>query len=111
MLDSKKINLDNVVSLLNLVENNSDTMDSADNNENSELECSQSTPMKLRSAAQKVMGDSVSAFKGLFESEKGDKESVPSVINCLVKVLSGMYRTISEQGQQIKGIFDDIICF
>ena len=38
----------------------------------------------------------------------GGVESVPSIINCLVKVLSGFYKTLSNQGKQIKEIFEEL---
>ena len=101
MEDNNKINLDNVLALLNLAENNPVPSDTVDN---AEIDSSQSTPRILRSAASK----GISVFRKLFENGKDEPESVPGVINCLVKVMSGMYRTISDQGKQIKEIFEEL---
>ena len=99
MEESKKINLDNVLALLNLVEN---PAEAADDSDNEVIESSQSTPMRLRSTANKVVDDSAAAFKKVFrlmmktpKDDDDERESVPSVINCLVKVVSGMCKTIS----------------
>ena len=101
MEDNKKINLENILALLNQAENNSDTSDTLDN---AETDSNQSTPRLLRSAAYK----GIAVFRRLFENGKGEEQSVPGVINCLVKVMSGMYRTISDQGKQIKEIFEEL---
>ena len=109
-MNDSKINFENVVDLLNLVENTPVNLD------NSDLDSTQSSPGKLlRSKASKVVDDGYDACKTLFKriinkqsDEKVEKESVPSVINCLVKILSGMYKTLSDQGKQIKEIFEQL---
>ena len=55
MEESKKINLDNVLALLNLIDNPADTSDDSDSEV---IESTQSTPMRLRSAANKVVQES-----------------------------------------------------
>ena len=111
-MEDTKINLENVLALLNLVENPADTSDDSDNEL---IESSQSSPMTLRSAANKVVDESTSAFKKVVrmmikapKDDDDEQKSIPSVINCLVKVVSGMCRTISEQGRQIKAIMDQL---
>ena len=103
-MEDTKINLENVLALLNLVENPADTSDDSDNEL---IESSQSSPMTLRSAANKVVDESTSAFKKVVrmmikapKDDDDEQKSIPSVINCLVKVVSGMCRTISEQGNR-----------
>ena len=100
---NSKINFENVLALLNKVKDTSVDDDEI-------IESSQTTPRKVtRSAASQVVDSSLSAFTNMFakmtggkSDEKVDRESVPSVINCLVKVLSGLYKTIYDQGKQIK---------
>ena len=93
-----KVNLDNVLALLNLAENTSETVEN-------EPESSQNT--RSRTTANKLV-DGLAAFKRFFESNKDEPESVPRVINCLVKVMSGMFKSISEQGRQIKNIMEEL---
>ena len=109
-MEESRINFDNVLELLHMVR---DTSDTEDNDEI--IESSQTTPRKVtRSTASKVV-DSVSVITNLYNKmtggksdEKVERESVPSVINCLVKVLSGFYKTLSNQGKQIKEIFEEL---
>ena len=109
-MEESRINFDNVLELLRMVR---DTSDTEDNDEI--IESSQTTPRKVtRSTASKVV-DSVSVITNLYNKmtggksdEKVERESVPSVINCLVKVLSGFYKTLSNQGKQIKEIFEEL---
>ena len=56
MENSNKINLENVLALLNLIDNPADTSDDSDNEV---IESSQSSPM----THDKVVDDGVSAFK------------------------------------------------
>ena len=93
-----KVNLDNVLALLNLAENTPETLEN-------EPESSQNT--RSRTTANKLV-DGLAAFKRFFESNKDEPESVPRVINCLVKVMSGMFKSISEQGKQIKNIMEEV---
>ena len=92
-MDDSKINFDNVLALLNLARDSPD---------NSQEEISQSTPMKLRSAYDKVTNAKAS------EAKQVEQESATTVINCLVKVMTGMYKTLAEHGTQIKDIFEKI---
>ena len=65
MLETK-VNLDNVLALLNLAENNPETL------ENVELESSQSSPPRTRASSNKLadgLADGLAAFKRLFESD------------------------------------------
>ena len=94
-----KVNLDNVLALLNLAENTPETLEN-------EPESSQNT--RTRSTAANKLVDGLAAFKRFFESNKDEPESVPRVINCLVKVMSGMFKSISEQGRQIKNILEEL---
>ena len=51
----------------------------------------------------------MSAFIKLFESGKGEEDkSVPSVVNCLVKFVSGMVKTIKELGKQLREIVEEL---
>ena len=114
-MEESKVNFENVLALLNMVDDTSDTVD----DDNSDIiESSQSTPRNLRSSASKVVDGgvaSIAAFTNMFKQmitnkrdERVERESVPKVINCLVKVLSGMYRTLSNHGKHIKEIFEQL---
>ena len=107
-MDDSKINFDNVLALLNLARDSPD---------NSQEEISQSTPMKLRSAPSKLLDQGITAIKNAYdkvtnakasEAKQVEQESATTVINCLVKVMTGMYKTLAEHGSQIKDIFEKI---
>ena len=42
------------------------------------------------------------------ETDNTDNKSVATVINCLVKVLSRMYKTVTTHGKQIKGVLEQL---
>ena len=111
-MDDTKINFENNFALLDLAENN------PENYEN---------PAKvLRSGAGtfiKTFGDVKHFLNKLLPTDSTkkdgndgadsnvvntDNKSVATVINCLVKVLSRMYKTVTTHGKQIKGVLEQL---
>jgi hypothetical protein len=93
-----------VLTLLNLAESDPD-----------DLQPSQGSPRSSRSAAatavMKTFTTAKTYIRGLSVDPKKDKteqKSVATTINCIVKVLSDLYETVTAQGKQLKELFDQL---
>ena len=72
--------------------------------------------VRLRSTTSKLVNDGITAIKNVYQRltnakveedvEKVEKESVQTVINCLVKLMTGMFRTLSDHSKQIKDVVE-----
>jgi hypothetical protein len=108
-MEDTKIDFQNVLDLLNLAESDPD-----------DPVASQGSPRLLRSAATdaviKTFTTAKAYLRGLsVDTTKKDKKdnvteqkSVATTINCVVKVLTDLYETVTAQGKQLKEIFDEL---
>ena len=103
-MEDSNIDFTNVLTLLNLAESDPD-----------DLQPSQGSPRSSRSAAatavMKTFTTAKTYIRGLSVDPKKDKteqKSVATTINCIVKVLSDLYETVTAQGKQLKELFDQL---
>lgn len=104
-MEDLNIDFANVLTLLNLAESDPD-----------DPEPSQGSPRTSRSAAAtaviRTFTNAKTYIRSMSVDPKKDKvteqKSVATTINCIVKVLSELYETVTAQGKQLKEIFDQL---